>query len=177
MMQIGAFNQGITGPLSDSLLPGIAQKTAMLGGMGLLAGGGYIATLSADGEEGNRSFASSSTGELDLMAKFDGLDLVEIPLSSQTLPLGTLQPNERLLIGYLVTITVISNDGKGGFRGSSPHDFGLSGEPNPIFALGGVTLTPIPEPQVTAMLIAGLLVVSGAGYRRTRLPSTRRPTP
>ncbi|MPZ41843.1 MAG: hypothetical protein GEV05_00280 [Betaproteobacteria bacterium] len=172
-LQVGAENRGAAEPLPDFLLPGFAEVTAAVGF--LAAGGGrYTATLSTDAG-GNRSFTSSFVGGLDLGATFDGIREVEIPLSLQTLELGTLQPNDRLLIGYLATITITQNGGAEGLSGTFSDPFTLTGEPNPIFALGGVVLTPIPEPHVATMLVAGLLVIGCAHYRRLRPGATGLP--
>jgi hypothetical protein len=168
-LKVGAQNVGAAEPLSDIILPGFAEGAAELGA--LLAGGGrYTATLSTDAG-GNRSFTSSFDGGLDLKAAFDDIREVEIPLSLQMLELGTLQPNDRLLIGYLATITITQNGAAEGISGSFSDPFTLAGDPNPIFALGGVVLTPVPEPQVATMLIAGLLVIGCAGYRPRRFLS------
>jgi hypothetical protein len=159
-LRVGAENRGVADPLSELLLPGFAESAAVLGT--LLAGGGsYTATLSTDAA-GNRSFSSSFAGGLDLEAAFDGIRTVDIPLSLQSLDIGTVLPNERLLIGYLATITIAQNGGVEGVSGAFSDPFTLTGAPNPIFALDGVVLTPIPEPRVFEMLIAGLIVVSGA---------------
>jgi hypothetical protein len=168
-LQVGAQNMGAAEPLPDIILPGFAEGAAELGS--LLAGGGrYTATLSTDAG-GNRSFTSSFIGGLDLKATFDGIREVEIPLSLQTLELGTLQPNDRLLIGYLATITITQNGAAEGISGAFSDPFTLSGEPNPLLALGGVVLTPIPEPSAALMLIAGLIVISCAGLRPRAFPS------
>jgi hypothetical protein len=172
-LKVGAQNMGAAEPLSDIILPGFAESAAELGS--LLAGGGrYTATLSTDAG-GNRSFTSSFDGGLDLKAAFDGIREVEIPLSLQTQELGTLQPNDRLLIGYLATITITQNGAAEGISGSFSDPFTLTGEPNPLLALGGVVLTPIPEPSAAILLIAGLLVTGCAHYRRSRPGATGRP--
>ena len=140
-LHVGAENRGTDGPLSNLLLPGFAENVAIVGN--LLAGGGsYTATLATDAG-GVRSFASSIDGGLDLRATFDGIRAVEIPLSLQTLELGILQPNDRLLIGYLATITITQNGAAEGISGSFSDPFALTGDPNPIFALGGVVLAPV----------------------------------
>jgi hypothetical protein len=163
-LHVGAMNRGPSGPLSDLILPGFAQAAADLGYLSG-AGGTYTATLSTDAG-GNRSFASSFTGGLDLGTTFDGIRAAEIPLSLQTLEMGTLQPNERLLIGYSASITIVQNGAAEGISGSFSDPFTLTGEPNPIFALGGVVLTPIPEPHMAVLLLAGLAAVSYARHRR-----------
>ena len=170
-LRVGAENLGPAEPFGDIVLPGFAESAAELGF--LLAGGGrYTANLATDAG-GNRSFTSSFIGGLDLEATFDGIREVEIPLSLQTLELGTLQPNDRLLIGYLATITITQNGGAEGISGTFSDPFTLIGEPNPILALGGVVLTPVPEPSVALMLIAGLLVIGCAGYLPSGFLSSR----
>jgi hypothetical protein len=165
-LQVGADNMGVAEPLPDLILPGFAEGAAGLGH--LLAGGGrYTATLSTD-VGGNRSFTSSFLGGLDLGATFDGIREVEIPLSLQTLELGTLLPGERLLIGYLATITIGQNGAAEGISGTFSDPFTLTGEPNPILALGGVVQTPIPEPHAATLVIAGLLLIGCARCRRIR---------
>ena len=169
-LQVGAQNMGAAEPLAEIILPGFAESAAALGFLG--AGGGrYTATLSTDAG-GNRSFTSSFIGGLDLKATFDGIREAEIPLSLQTLELGTLLPNDRLLIGYLATLTITQNGAAEGISGTFSDPFTLTGEPNPLLALGGVVLTPIPEPHVATMLIAGLLVTGCAHYRRGRPVAT-----
>lgn len=165
-LHVGAENRGTDGPLSNLLLPGFAENVAVVGD--LLAGGGsYTATLATDAA-GRRSFESSIDGGLDLRATYDDIREVDIPLSVQTLDLGVLQPNERLLIGYLATITITQNGAAEGISGSFSDPFTLSGEPNPLFALGDIVLTPVPEPHAATMLIAGLLAVTGWQFRRNR---------
>jgi hypothetical protein len=55
-----------------------------------------------------------------------------------------------------------------GVSGAFSDPFTLSGEPNPLIALDGVVLTPVPEPQVATMLLVGLLVLTGCAYYRRR---------
>jgi hypothetical protein len=170
-LYVGAQNIGPRNPFEDIVLPGFAESTAVVFGTLGTGGGHYSATLSTDAG-GKRDFTSSFEGGLDLGATFDGTNEVEIPLSLQTLEIGSLQPNDRLLIGYLATLTITQNGAAEGISGTFSDPFTLSGEPNPIFALGGVVLTPVPEPSAALMLLAGALVTGCAHYRR----SGRKPT-
>src|SRR5690606_27830503 len=145
-----------------------SRFAADFGAGGLFPGGGYTATLTSDGM-GNNSFTSSFTGGLDLRATFDGVNRVDIPLSLQTLAMGTLQPGERLLLGYLATITIEHNGAVEGLIGEYAAPITLSGEPNPIFRLDGVTITPVPEPGMALLCLAGLAVI--ALHRRLRAGS------
>ena len=105
-------------------------------------------------------FAGSFTGGLNLGATFDNMFQVEIPLSLQTLDLGTLQPGERLLLGYRATITIEHNGAAEGMIGQYADPLTLSGEPNPVFRLDGVTITPVPEPRMALLCVAGLAIIA-----------------
>lgn len=159
-LQVGAESRGFQ-PAEDreNFLKIDADFAADFGASGLYPGGGYIATLSSDGM-GNRSFTSSVTGGLDLRATFDGLSRVDIPLSLQTLDLGILQPGERLLLGYRAIITIEHNGAIEGLGGQYADPITLSGEPNPVFRLDGVTITPVPEPRMALLCLAGLAVIA-----------------
>ena len=164
-LQVGAQNLGIA-PAGTSASPLGLEITADFGANGLFPGGGYTARLESDAG-GARSFTSSFTNGLDLEATFDGVRTVEIPLSLQTLELGILGPNERLLVAYRATITVVQNGIVEGVSGQFSDPFTLSGEPNPILALNGVTLTPVPEPSHALLLLAGLALLAAARGRIT----------
>lgn len=138
------------------------RVAADFGAIGLFPGGSYTATLASDAM-GTRSFTSSFTGGLDLGATFDNMLQVEIPLSLQTLDLGTLQPSERLLLGYRAIITIEHNGAIEGLVGQYSDPITLSGEPNPIFRLDGVTITPVPEPRMALLCLAGLALIALRG--------------
>lgn len=160
-LEIGGLNQGFEPAADSELVMQIHTRQAIdFGSFDPSTGGRYSVTLATD-VAGDRSFSISraSGGGLDLGASFDGNSTVEIPLSLQTLELGTLQPGERLHVGYRAALTIQLDGAVEGVVGTFSDPFTLDGAPNPIFALGGVTITPVPEPRIALMCLAGLALL------------------
>lgn len=135
-----------------------------------------LGVLEAD-SAGDLSFVAS--GE-NIGSTFDPLTgRVEIPLSFQSLDLGIIGPNERLLLSYKFSFLLASGsvrEGLGfhegmGARFSDP--FNLSSNP----VLGTIQLepaAPVPEPSSAALLIpGGVLLLLGIFWRHKRSDSGR----
>jgi hypothetical protein len=171
-LKVGAENRGIApAETSQSFMDSASRFAADFGAVGLYPGGGYTATLASDAS-GNLTYTNSFSGGMDLHATFDGDRTVEIPLSLQTLELGTLLPGERLLVGYQASLTIERNGVVEGIFADFSDPFTLDGEPNPVFALAGVTITPVPEPGIALLCLVGLAVVAARKRFAAASPAT-----
>jgi hypothetical protein len=57
-----------------------------------------------------------------------------------------------------------------GIFGSFSDPLTLDGEPNPIVSMGEVVLTPVPEPEIAPLFLAGMLLL----WARRRLVRPKR---
>jgi hypothetical protein len=118
-------------------------------------GGGYDVATTTD-SNGVKTFSTLVDG-IDLGATYNPtMRQVEIPVSAQTLELGTLGPGERMLVAYYAKISIDVNGDSEGFHGTYSDPFMLSGTPNPILG-ANISFEPVPEPSSVALLLAGLI--------------------
>jgi hypothetical protein len=174
-LEVGAQNLGMAGPeTSRTVMEGATRQAAAFGGTGGFfpgyEGGRYTATYSVDANR-NRSFSDTVEGGLDLGAVFDPAEpsgmVVDIPLSLQTLDLGTMLPGDRLLLGYVARFDIVQNGISEGIYAGFSDPLQLSG--NGI--RNALTFTPadqtvaVPAPTPLPLMAAGLI---GLGFVRRR---------
>jgi hypothetical protein len=178
-LEVGAEHRGAVGPQTDrALMEFQSAQTLAFGCAGGFFpgfhGGCYTATLTTDAA-GVASFTDLFEGGLDLEATFDAAArLVEIPLSFQTLDLGTVSAGERLLLAYRAELTLTQPSFSEGFDAAFSDPFNLSANS----LLRSLTFAPLaPPPPGTAPAPGTLSLVATAALlllMRRRLCPARR---
>jgi hypothetical protein len=147
-LDVGALNQGIEEPISDSF------QMEVEGSIAARFGGGYLMELSTDAA-GAQTLFTLPRGGLDLHAALDGPGRVAIPLSLQAFDLGVLGSGERLLIGYEARIHIEQNGFSEGETGKFSDPFTLMGDS----ILANVTFTPVPEAAALTLSLTAFLAL------------------
>jgi hypothetical protein len=166
-LDVGAENVGSDGPeMRRAFAEAAIRDAATFGGAGGFfpgfEGGSYEAIYATD-SSGSPSFADTFEGGLDLGAIFDpGSDIkVDIPLSLQSLDLGTVQPGDRLMLGYRAAFLIEQDGVSEGIFADFSDPLQLSN--NSI--LSSLSFTPVdqpsdvPSPAGLPLLAGGLLVL------------------